>query len=74
MSKNTGGPAFPIVDDLDVVSAGLTIRDYFAARAMTAALSAGQNRTYGPLHADNNLAIAICSYAIADAMLAAREK
>ena len=33
--QNTGGPAFPIVGTLeDVQDLGMTLRDYFAAKAM----------------------------------------
>ena len=33
MSKETGGPAFPIVGQWGVSEQGMTLRDYFAAHA-----------------------------------------
>ena len=40
MSKETGGPAFPVTSDnyANSESAGMTLRDYFAAKAMHAIL------------------------------------
>ena len=77
MSKETGGPAFPrpfSVDDVDPditypANAGMTLRDYFAAKAMQGMFASSlvpQNVT--------NDEIAIESYKIADAMLKAREQ
>ena len=65
MSKNDGGPAFPssIVDDSLHVP-GMTLRDYFAAKAMQGLLQ------YAYAHADR----ASVAYKVADAMLAEREK
>ncbi|MCE1523656.1 hypothetical protein MOQ06_06140 [Enterobacter sp. I4] len=74
---DNGGQAFPcdsIVERDDnghmhgkeVSSAGMTLRDYFAAKAMQGELASGDASRY----AEN---IASRSYAIADAMLKARE-
>ena len=75
MNHETGGPAFP-VNEFDATGAvreehtGLTMRDYFAARAM-AVVFAGQDH--------ENLTItglsvnARACYEIADAMLEARK-
>ena len=65
--KNTGGPAFPWTG---VGLEGMTLRDYFAAKAMQNMLQSrsgvvGTNRY--------EYQIAIDSYHIADAMLKARE-
>ena len=62
MSKeNNGGPAYPTQG-----YEGLTVRDYFAAKAMQGEMSGP-----GPLQGVEN--IAARAYAIADAMLKARE-
>ncbi|MBF8746864.1 hypothetical protein [Pseudomonas monteilii] len=79
MSKDTGGPAFPVsydhqtfepshVDEAKRLMSGMTLRDYFAARAL-------QGLCADPNTADStreNL-VAEC-YELADAMLAARVK
>ena len=36
MTKETGGPAFPQQTDITLSYKGMTLRDYFAARAMQA--------------------------------------
>ena len=66
-----GGPAFPLVDEgACVVYGGMTLRDYFAAKALPRMLalahSVDPNRT-----PDEN--IALRCYALADAMLKARD-
>ena len=61
MSKDTGGPAFPhITED---VRDGMTLRDYFAAKAMQALV---QGNYFD--------ATAKQAYEMADAMLKARER
>ena len=66
MSKNDGGPAFPVHYEIDSRREGMTLRDYFAAKAMEAMLrcvsDAGENDLAG------------ASYDMADAMLAERAK
>lgn len=82
---NNGGPAFPTTKrltenymdqagygkarDISVLSGGMTLRDYFAAKAMAAYIS-----TYpmGDIYEEE--VIAVDAYAMADAMLAARER
>ena len=79
MSKDTGGPAFPSLnaectgldsdgfERLDTEpSGGMTLRDYFAAKAM-AAMSSG---TW--FDSNERPEIARRAYALADDMLAAR--
>jgi hypothetical protein len=67
-------PAFPtgfITDDKGVVvggSNGMTLRDYFAAKAMSSMLSQAPDDWHEDI---NDLAIA--SYEVADAMLEARD-
>ena len=62
---NTGGPAFPQQDDASG-SEGMTLRDYFAAKAMQALIAAAAGDL--PHHRG-----AYDAYAYADAMLEARE-
>ena len=71
--ENDGGSAFPYEYDRDNnfggtfrdISSGMTLRDYFAAKAM-ASVSLGLNK-------NEQLLIAKASYAMADAMLEARK-
>ena len=86
MTTNTGGPAFPFaVTDEARISDGMTLRDYFAAKAMQSVIvELGRALQHmegveftGLVIADNEggtpTAIAEDSYAMADAMLKARE-
>jgi hypothetical protein len=62
MDKDTGGPAFPTPAH-NLQNDGMTLRDYFAAKAMQG------------LIANNNIdaqQIAQAAYIVADAMLKAR--
>lgn len=71
MSTNDGGSAFPTAEanyETKYAGAGLSIRDYFAAKAMQAIASTEEGLRADPLHA------ATCAYRIADAMLEARSK
>lgn len=68
--SNTGGPAFPVPDiDGSAVAEGMTLRDYFAAKAMQGELAA-QSEESG--HYENMDALAVLAYRVADAMLKAR--
>ncbi|PIK75016.1 hypothetical protein CQW31_29680 [Pseudomonas sp. 382] len=78
MSKDTGGPAFPTVDanrEEDYGSRGMTLRDYFAAKAM-AALSPTYWETQDEYESGKDLikCLAESAYEMADAMLVARVK
>ena len=65
-NTNTGGPAFPVpVNALNDME-GMTLRDYFAAKAMAADMIAG-------VHENDFAWSAARSYKMADAMLKARE-
>lgn len=81
MSKNTGGPAFPVFGvncvrvDMDgsaeyepqQISDGMTLRDYFAAKAM-------QGWSANPIPQDATIQeVAAWAYRQADAMLEARQ-
>lgn len=71
-SNNTGGPAFPRPASdahqhgMHKPQEGMTLRDYFAAKAMQ---SMNTRQDYSDAPAD---AIALDAYALADAMLEAR--
>lgn len=63
-AKNTGGPAFPIPGDGFRALDGMTLRDYFAAKALIAYHADG--------HVSSHADTADWCYAMADAMLKAR--
>ena len=79
-NTNTGGPAFPVADPFAVkcpptdaealrLQQGMTLRDYFAAKAMQGILSA----TLTPNTIWSQDDAAETAYNVADAMLKARE-
>ena len=73
--KATGGPAFPIgIPEAKIVYTGMTIRDYFAAKAMQSLLHSWtvNQKDDGEWAGDEHLAKE--SYFIADAMLKERLK
>lgn len=83
--KNDGGPAFPVpkqisssrieFPDYDLVfKEGLTIRDYFAAKAMSGWLASFDPDDGMPSKEVGQKQIAEMAYSIADAMLAERNK
>lgn len=71
---NPGGPAFPLHPDMasrlgcfsSESDAGMTLRDYFAAKAMQGLLSDPSIRA-------TEVEFAVRAYSLADAMLKARE-
>ena len=65
MIDETGGPAFPL--DGDCCDVGMTLRDYFAAKAMQGLLASGIE--CGP---DDVASVVASAYILADAMLKAR--
>jgi hypothetical protein len=67
MIDETGGPAFPL--DRDCCNVGMTLRDYFAAKAMQGLLASGIE--CGP---DDVASVVASAYILADAMLKARTK
>lgn len=79
IDKDTGGPAFPRpyshsgFDDADRAQIGMTLRDYFAAKALPTiyaeALRDGSVIEFGSDWID---CVARDAYAMADAMLEAR--
>ena len=62
--NNTGGPAFPH-QSYGAVRAGMTLRDYFAAKAMQGMLANGESGLQK---------LSQAAYIVADAMLKAREQ
>lgn len=71
MSKDTGGPAFPRSESLQYsqhITGGMTLRDYFAAKAMQGLISAWT--TAHPPGKETSKA----AYEYADAMLKARNQ
>lgn len=81
MSENTGGPAFPIPGKVshydegtfkDEAFAGMTLRDYFAAKALNCV---PEQNAYNMQDSESfECYMARRAYRIADAMLAERDK
>ena len=84
-NQNNSGPAFPLTRESSFSKnyEGMTLRDYFAAKAMQGMLAVPDDQRYGD-RADKSLTVAQwqrwCvtgvvehAYRVADAMLAARE-
>ena len=70
-NTNTGGPAFPTTKPLDYwgdPNQGMTLRDYFAAKAMQGICASGPSRDW------TSPRLAAEAYDLADAMLKARER
>jgi hypothetical protein len=71
-AKKTGGPAFPTAQYYDEkpigITDGMTLRDFFAARALPAAVLTADKAKTGALFA------ARCAYEYADAMIKVREE
>jgi hypothetical protein len=72
-NTNTGGPAFPTATLAQKTEGGMTLRDYFAAKAMQSTLADNSyvERTETP--AEWLAIVAKASYEMADAMLKARD-
>lgn len=69
MSKDTGGPAFPQAED-ESGWEGMTLRDYFAAKAMQSILLGLMNHKFDIQYDE----IASMAYGQADAMIEARKQ
>lgn len=71
--KNDGGPAFPIKGNNAVRSSwdGMSLRDYFAAHALTGLIAQCDPPAKGNLSRDD---FAVWSYEMADAMLKEKER
>lgn len=71
---NTGGPAFPteVVNTNDgFIHEGMTLRDYFAAKAMQGLVI---HKSFIDLYSAGATSVAMQAYVVADAMLKAREQ
>lgn len=74
MNKDHGGPAFPLPHFVDDELQGMTLRDYFAAKAMQALLHPTYIESSVSKPHSNPLAdIPRVAYRYADAMLKARK-
>lgn len=75
---NDGGPAFPFADErVRVINEGMSLRDYFAAAALTGFFANSSTWMPGKVPDDPQSvadASAMFAYMTADAMLAARQK
>lgn len=67
-NTNTGGPAFPH-ETTSMTHSGMTLRDYFAAKAMQSNLTVIREFP----NEQWRMGLALDAYAMADAMLKARE-
>ena len=71
---NDGGPAFPLKEPLTSDSLGMSLRDYFAAKALAGMeLTAEDNMGCGSFWYSASR-LAKRAYSIADAMLAERDR
>jgi hypothetical protein len=76
MAKADGGPAFPVSWDMDgatVAMPGMTLRDWFAGQALAGWLASSPGNERHPVVTGQDDVVAGHAYAMADAMLAARE-
>ena len=70
-TPDNGGPAFPFIDSASPLEhPGMTLRDYFAAKAMAGLIAQSMGTALG---SDPKFA-AEYGYAVADAMLKARQE
>ena len=71
MTTNTGGPAFPCHPGIEnPIYDGMTLRDYFAAKAMEGIYASNTEHDHEDAHIFD--AVAEAAYKQADAMLEAR--
>jgi hypothetical protein len=75
---NTGGPAFPKTPFIEIGTPqnGMTLRDYFAAKAMQGLIAHEERAKQLGSHnlGDFDVRVAVCAYRYADSMLKAREQ
>ena len=72
MTDDTGGPAFPPQHDPATHPSGMTLRDYFAAKAIQGLM--GRDWSDFKISDDELIALwARSAYGVADAMLKARQ-
>lgn len=81
VERDDGGPAFPQtltpngnpIGDEIADAGGLSIRDYFAAKAMAAIIACPHDVTIAGVKAVGEAVVSKTAYVFADAMLAARK-
>jgi hypothetical protein len=76
MSKDKSGPAFPLPlgnEDISPDVAGMTLRDYFAAKAMQAIIT-GSMADGTKFDKNDPEGVSIVAFFVADAMLKARSE
>ena len=74
MTNNNGGTAFPVAgSEHNYPIDGMTLRDFFAAKALSGWLASYPESCTHPIVAGNADEVAKHSYMLADAMLRARE-
>jgi len=72
-NTNTGGPAFPTVM-IDKPEGGMTLRDYFAAKAMQGLIARESSGAFNFEACPNDpWRVALWAYDVADQMLKARK-
>ncbi|HGG1696650.1 TPA: hypothetical protein ACJFOS_001899 [Escherichia coli] len=75
MTNNNGGPAFPVAgSEHNYPIEGMTLRDYFAVKALSGWLASYPESCTHPIVAGNADEVAKHSYMLADEMLRAREE
>lgn len=75
-NDKTGGPASPqpcTGYPFEMAGGGMTLRDYFAAKALPLAWAAFTDGYYECDAGSINISVAECAYQMADAMLKARD-
>ena len=79
MNNNTGGPAFPVPmfsighAKYEAQQQGLTLRDYFAAKAMQGLIARESTGAFNfETYPDDPWRVALWAYDVADQMLKAR--
>jgi hypothetical protein len=74
-NTNTGGPAYPapVTKPLENYYPGISMRDYFAAKAIVQCIEVRSTHTRAGEEAYSLARAAEEAYAVADAMLKARE-
>ena len=73
MCGNNGGQAFPVAGpEHNYAEEGMTLRDYFAAKALQGWLASYPADAVHPVAAGNTAQVAQMAYIMADAMLEAR--
>ncbi len=72
MSKPKNEPAFPVESCADHEFTGMSLRDYFAVKAMPLAWKAAEDGYFDSGEDSINANVAACAYQMADAMVCAR--